>query len=60
MAILVNIEPAHECYEAMQEGMKAAKQGKPETANPHVKNSRDYALWIMGYWSQIYEWDVEW
>lgn len=62
MAILVNIEPAHECFEPMQQGMEAAQAEIPTSQNPYRNEpcSREYALWLIGYMAQKHSWDVEW
>ena len=60
MAILVNIEPAEECYEPMQKGMEAAKKGDTSKDNPYDFGSREYALWLVGFYAQTHEWIIEW
>lgn len=70
MAILVNIEPAHECYRPIQMGMLAAEiEGLTEKDNPYnlvnasktkAADRRKHDLWLLGFMAQRNKWIIEW
>lgn len=60
MAILINIEPAHECHEPLQKGMDAAAKGCSKYRSPYHPDTKEFDLWLLGFMAQKHGWIIEW